>query len=109
MGTASFISELIRATNESSKLTPTETARLLHRAAATIRDYRQQVAYSGSIANDPSQGDIVFELTVVAASIDLFPPEKVSALLLEAVKIIKASTVLEEKTRRSSGNDPDIV
>lgn len=109
MGTTSFISELIRAANESSKLTPAETARLLHRAAATIRDYRQQVAFSGSMANEPGQGDIVFELTVMAASIGLFPPEKVSALLLEAVEIIKASPLLEEKPGRSSGNNSDIV
>lgn len=100
MYTASFISELIRAANETSKLTLSETARLLQRAAATIRDYREQIAYSDSIANDPSQGDIVFELTIMAASIDLLPPEKVSAKILEAAAVMKACKALLDKKRK---------
>lgn len=43
------VSELIRAANEISKLSPSETDRLLQRAAATIRDYREQIAYSERI------------------------------------------------------------
>jgi hypothetical protein len=96
MDMASFISELIRAANETSKLHPTETARLLHRAAATIREYRKQIIYIP--ANDPGEGDIVFELTIMATSIDLFPPEKVSEMLVEATEVIKAcKELLKEK------------
>ena len=74
-------------------------ARLLLCAAATIRDYREQIAYSNSPANDPGEGDIVFELTVMAASIDLFPPEKRSAMLLEAVEVIRAARALLDAKR----------
>ena len=74
-------------------------ARLLLCAAATIRDYREQIAYSNSPANDPGEGDIVFELTVMAESIDLFPPEKVSAMLREAAEVIKACRVLLDAKR----------
>lgn len=100
MYTASLMSELIHAANETSTLLPSETARLLQRAAATIRDYREQIAYSQSSANDPSQGDIVFELTIMAASIDLFPPEKVSAIILEAAEVVKACKALLNKKRK---------
>ena len=92
-----FISELIRAANEISKMTPAETARLLQRAAASIQEYREQITSSYSPANDAGEGDIVFELTVMATSIDLFAPEKVSEMLLEAAEEIKACKVLIEK------------
>ena len=97
--TQNFISELIRGANETPKLTREEMVRLLQRAAATIRDYRERIAYSDSPANDPGEGDIVFELTVMAESIELFPPEKVSAMLLEAAKVIKAARVLLDAKR----------
>jgi hypothetical protein len=73
-----FVSELIRAANEVSKLTRDETVRLLQRAAATLRDYG-------------GHDHLVFELTVMAASIDFFSPQKVSAMLLEAAEVIKAA------------------
>jgi hypothetical protein len=98
---ALFIPELIRAVNEISRLTPTETARLLQRTAATIRDYQKQIACL-SAANDPGESDIVFELTIIATSIDLFRPEKVSAILLEAVEVIKASKILLEEKKKTS-------
>jgi hypothetical protein len=85
-----FIPELIRAATEVSKLTRDETARLLQRAAAAIRDYREQIG--PGVAKGLS--DIEFELTVMAASIDLFPPEKISAMLLEAAEVIKAARAL---------------
>ena len=88
-----LISELIRAANETSKLTPTGTTRLLLRAAATIRDYREQIAYSESPANVPGQGDIVFDLTTMASAVELFPAATVSAMLLEAAEVIKACKV----------------
>ncbi|MBA8910840.1 hypothetical protein [Aminobacter ciceronei] len=97
-----FISELIRAANEISKMTPAEAARLLQRAAASIREYRQQITSSYSPTNDAGQVDIVFELTVMAASIQLFPPEKVSEMFLEAAEEIKACKVLIGERRKTS-------
>jgi hypothetical protein len=84
-----FVSELIRAANEVPELTREETVRLLQRAAATILDFREQL----SPGNESATGmvNIEFELTVMAASIDLFSPEKISALLLEAAGVIKAA------------------
>ncbi|MCX8572984.1 hypothetical protein [Aminobacter sp. MET-1] len=90
MVTSNFISDLLRAANEISKLTRPEMARLLLRAANTIRDYREQIALSGGATHDLSQDDIVFELNAMASAIDIFPAEKVSAMLLEAVQVMKA-------------------
>ena len=97
---AAFISELIRAANETDRLTEQEKARLLRRAAATIRGYRELVAYSETPANDGVQGDIVFELNSMASAVDLFPSERISAMLSEAVETIKAWKILLEEKRR---------
>lgn len=53
-GTA-FISELIRAANETDRLTKPEGAKLLERAAATLRDYRYQINYSETPVDDGAQ------------------------------------------------------
>ncbi|WP_018428250.1 hypothetical protein [Hoeflea sp. 108] len=105
MVTSYFISELIRTANEISKLTRPEMARMLQRAANTIRDYREQIAFSGGPAHDLTQDDIVFELNAMASAIDLFPAEKVSAMLLEAVEVMKACKAQIEEKRRSTSND----
>lgn len=97
---AAFISELIRAANETDRLTEQEKARLLQRAASTIRDYRELIDYSETPANDRGQGDIVFELNAMASAIDLFPADRVSAMLIEAVEVIKACRVLLEEKRK---------
>lgn len=97
---AEFISELIRAANETDRLTEQEQARLLQRAASTIRDYRELIDYSETPANDTGQGDIVFELNSMASAIDLFPADRVQAILLEAVEVIKACKVLLEERRK---------
>ena len=76
---------MIRAANETDSLTEQEKARLLYRAAETIRGYRELVAYSETPANDVGQGDIVFELNAMASAVDLFPPERISAALLKSV------------------------
>lgn len=99
MATA-LTSELIRAANETDRLTEQDKARLLQRAASTIRNYREIIAYSETPANDTGQGDIVFELNAMASAIDLFPAEKVQAMLLEAVEVIKACKMLLEEKRK---------
>ncbi|MBE1205967.1 hypothetical protein [Aminobacter carboxidus] len=82
------VSELIRAANEISKLSPSETDRLFQRAAATIGDYREQIAYSERNINDLSQGDIVFELTIMAAY-RFVPTREDVAMILEVVKVME--------------------
>lgn len=87
-----FIVELVRAANEVDRLTENETSRLLQRAAATIRDYRE-------IIDDPAaangfDNDIVFELNSMASAIDLFPKETISAMILEAAEIMKSYKAL---------------
>lgn len=105
MATSSFITELTCAANETSKLTPHETARLLQQAAATIRNYRERVDYPETPANDRSQGDIVFDLMAMASAVELFSPEKISALLQEAASTIRVCKVLGE-TSKTTGNAP---
>jgi hypothetical protein len=53
---ALFISELIRAANETDRLTKPERARLLQRAAATLREYRYQINYSETPATPERRG-----------------------------------------------------
>lgn len=101
MVTSNFISELIRTANEIPKLTRPEMARLLQRAANTIRDYREQIASSGSLAHDTEQDDIVFDLNAMASAIDLFPADKVSAMLLRSVEVMKAYKAQIEEKRKS--------
>jgi len=102
-GDGDVVSELIGAAHGKSKLTPTETARLLQRAADRIRDYREQIA-SVSLANDLGHGDIVFDLTAMASAIDLFPPQRISAMLVEAAEVLEAAKLLlKEKRSRIEG------
>lgn len=63
-------------------------------------NFREQIAYSERKISDPSQGDTVFELTIMVAPIDLFPPEKVSAMILEAAEVMKACKALLDKKRK---------
>lgn len=92
-----FISELIRAANETQRLSQHERGRLMARAAATIRDYREQIAYSDAPANDTGRGDIAFDLADMGRNSELFTAGEVSAKLLEAVETIRTLRVLMEE------------
>lgn len=102
---AAFISELIRAANETAKLTNLERARLLERAAATLRDYRHEINYSKTPANDGGLGDIAQEWSEIAMTIELFSTNEVSKTLLNAVAVIKAARVLLEIKRDIQRDD----
>lgn len=93
---APFISELIRAANETDRLTKPERARLLQRCAGTLRDYRHQINYSETPANDGGPNDVAHEWSEMARLIDLFSAEEVSKTLLDAVATIKAARTLLE-------------
>ena len=42
----------------------------------------------------------MFELNAMASAVDLFPSERISAMLIDALDVIKAcKTLLEEKRR----------
>lgn len=92
-----FISELIRAANETPRLSQFERSRLMERAAATIRDYREQIAYSDAPANDTGPGDIASDLASMGRTPEVFTAAEVSAKLLEAVEVIKTLRVLHEE------------
>lgn len=97
MTVPAFISELIRAANETQRLRQFERGRLMERAAATIRDYREQIAYSDSPANDTGPGDIASDLASMGRTPEAFTAAEVSAKLLEAVEVIKTLRVLMEE------------
>jgi len=104
---AAFVSELICAANETDQLTKPERAGLLRRAAATLREYRYQINYSETPANDGGPNDAAHEWSEMARLIDLFSVEEVSAALLDAVGTIKAARVLLEEKQameRGAGN-----
>lgn len=95
---ANFVSELIRAANEADRLTKLERARLLQRAAGTLREYRYQISYSETPANDEGPNDAARDWSEMARLIDLFSVDEVSRAFLEAVsKINAARGLLEEK------------
>jgi hypothetical protein len=89
-----FISELIRAANEAEKLTKPERARLLERAAATLRDYRYQINYSEAPANDGGPNDAAHRWSEMARLIYLFSPGEVAEELLDAADLIKTARML---------------
>ena len=92
-----FISELIRAANETARLSQLERGQLLERAAATIRDYREQIACSDAPANDTGPGDIASDLASMGRTPEVFTAAEVSTKLLEAVEVIKTLRVLMEE------------
>jgi hypothetical protein len=92
---AAFISELIRAANEVQRPTTPERARLLKRAAGTIR-----ITVSRSAASLRTDGNIVEDLT---DTIVLHAPKEVAAMMLDAVATIK--TGRSDVERRVRGSD----
>jgi hypothetical protein len=91
---AGFVSELIRAANEIVRLTKPEQARLLERAANTLRDYHHQISISGTPANNEDLYIVAHQWSQMAKRIDLFTAVEVSATLIEAAGTIKAVRVL---------------
>lgn len=102
---ALFISELLRAANQTDKLTRLECARLLQQAATALRDYRDQINYRQTPSANVSEPiDVAHEWSEMARLIKLFSAEEVSKSLLHAVACIKAARVLAEVSWES---EPD--
>lgn len=99
--TAAFIPELLRAANEVPKLAVPERAMLLKRAAATIRDLRDEINYSETPANDTGNlEDIVYYLSEAANLVDQFSDSEVVDTILEAIGIIHAAQILLEEKQK---------
>ncbi|WP_428832936.1 hypothetical protein, partial [Pseudaminobacter soli (ex Li et al. 2025)] len=84
-----FVSELLRAANEVERLTASERARLLQRAAATIRDCRDEI---GSPVGDLE--DVVYCLNEAANLVDESTDAEVAETLVEAIGAIQAAQTL---------------
>jgi hypothetical protein len=102
-----FISELIRAANETEKLTKPERARLLGRAAATLRDYRSQINYSETPANDGGPNDAPHRWSEMARLIYLFSAGEVAEELLDAADLITTARMLMDVKLEISGLPKD--
>ncbi|PSJ51379.1 hypothetical protein C7I85_29545 [Mesorhizobium soli] len=104
--TTAFISELIQAATEVPHLTMAERTGLLRRAAAMIRDYRDEIHYSVTPANDGgSQEDVVYFLNEAAGFVDDFSDREFAETILEAIGVIQAAQILFEKKRKIERGD----
>lgn len=85
-------------------MTEMERANLLRRAASTISEYRDEIDYSDTLANDRGgPDDIVFCLNEMARRIDEFSEAEVSETLLEAVGTIQAARILLDAKHEVEG------
>ncbi|WP_106727345.1 hypothetical protein, partial [Pseudaminobacter soli (ex Li et al. 2025)] len=90
-----FVSELLRAANEVARLTVSERARLLQRAAATIRDCRDEIGSPETPADDIGDlEDIVYCLNEAANLVDESTDAEVAETLVEAIGAIQAAQTL---------------
>ncbi|TXI10276.1 MAG: hypothetical protein E6Q76_04365 [Rhizobium sp.] len=82
-----FIAELIRAANESTRLTRIEKMRLIDRAVTTIRDLRM----AAGIPVSKTSADGLIDLQTVAALIDAGEAgeRSISSALLDAAAMIR--------------------
>lgn len=101
-----FIPELLRAANEPTLVTEMERANLLRRAASTIRDYRIEIDYSDTPANDSGgPDDIVYRLNEMARRIKQFSATEVSETLVEAIGVIRAAKILLDAKHEVEGGE----
>lgn len=87
--TLQLISELVRAANEADKLTPFESKRLLNRAIATLRGFRDEVGVRGS-----NRAKDVLDLEVAAARVDGLPTTEMRYALLDAADLIRTLKIV---------------
>ncbi|MCO6387479.1 hypothetical protein [Aliihoeflea sp. 40Bstr573] len=91
-----FVSELIRAGNETEQLRTAECARLLQRAACTIRDYRDEIDVPDAMAFDGTPDDIVYCLENMAERVEEFAVHEIAEALLEAAEAVKVGHILAD-------------
>ncbi|AEH82564.1 hypothetical protein [Sinorhizobium meliloti] len=88
--TTAFIAELIRAANETDKLSPYEISRLLDRSIDTIRDMRRQTGIAGSHRSR----DVVIDLQVASARARGLSAAEIRDVLLDAADIIRTLKIV---------------
>ncbi|KAA0689407.1 hypothetical protein DTW90_31350 [Neorhizobium sp. P12A] len=93
-----FVSELVRAANETDKLTTTETRRLLQRAVITVRGLRNAVG----IPSSNTQHDALFQLEAVETTVEHQPANEISAALLDAADLIRTLRIVADSGTRVS-------
>jgi hypothetical protein len=91
--TTDFISELIRAANESDRLTHYEMSRLFDRAIDTIRDMREQT----SAKETHRARDVLINLRISSARARDLSAEEVRDALVDAADVIRALKILLER------------
>ncbi|MBY5533620.1 hypothetical protein HFO58_10635 [Rhizobium leguminosarum] len=82
--TPNFIAELVRAANETERLTAVEVTRMLDRAIATVRELREQAGIPPVVGRDA----LIYVQTVSAGS-DRVPREEWHHGLLHAAEMIR--------------------
>ncbi|AUX79472.1 hypothetical protein [Sinorhizobium fredii] len=83
--TTEFISELIRAANETDKLTVHEISRLLDRSIDTIRDMRERSGIAGSHRSR----DVLIDLRVASERASGLSLEEIRDALIDAADVIR--------------------
>ncbi|XEN34971.1 hypothetical protein M728_005632 (plasmid) [Ensifer sp. WSM1721] len=92
--TTDFISELIRAANESDQLTHYEISRLFDRAIDTIRDMREQ---TGAVETHRAR-DVLIDMRISSERARDLSAEEVRDALVDAADVIRTLKILLERT-----------
>lgn len=92
--TTDFISELIRAANESDRLTPYEISRLFDRAIDTIHDMREQTG----ITEAHRARDVLIDLRISSERARDLSAEEVRDALVDAADVIRTLKILLEQS-----------
>jgi hypothetical protein len=93
-----FVSELVRAANETDRLTTTEARRLLQRAAITIRGLRQAVG----IPSSHTRHDALIQLEAIETSLEQRGADEISGALLDAADLIRSLRIVVDTGTRVS-------
>jgi len=83
--TTDFIAELIRAANETDKLTVHETSRLLDRSIDTIHDMRARM----SVASSHRSRDVLIDLRVASERASALSLKEIRDALIDAADVIR--------------------
>ncbi|QIO43085.1 hypothetical protein HA464_03200 [Rhizobium leguminosarum bv. trifolii] len=91
-----FVAELVRAANETDKVSPLEVTRMLHRAIVSIRDLRESLGIPGS---GTATDDVIVLFDVATDAERLGAAEHAAALLKAADMLRTLHVATSEDTR----------
>jgi len=96
--TSDFVRELFAAANQIEVVLPSESRRLIERAASTLKDQRERLAALGNIL--PLTQDITAELPKLLRHFDVMPPQLIGVTLIKcADEIVRLGRLLGEHGR----------